>query len=110
MNNHASPPPNDSWTRLAAAARRAPAPSPPLVGDDDFSARVVARWLRPPAATSPAPAFLAPLWEAWSLRGLAAAGALALVVLAFSFPALQDGAAGQDALSLDPLDGLLADF
>lgn len=103
------PPSDDPWTRLAATARRAPARSP-LAGDEDFAARVVARWLHPPPAPAPgSAAFLAPLWEAWSLRGLAAAGALALAVLAFSLPALQEGT-GLDALSLDPLDALLADF
>lgn len=110
MNPFPLPPSNDPWQRLATRARRAPVATPPAGGEPGeaewFTAQVVARWLRPPAV--PAPVVLP--WETWSLRGLVAAGVVALGLLAASLPALSDGFVGPELATLDPWTTLFPDF
>ena len=98
----------DSWQRLVALARTVPETVPAVDAFDDarFAARVVQRWThhRPIPASRNLP------WEAWSLRGLAAAGALAAVMLTWNLPLLSADTPPDDVLPPDSLAELAASF
>jgi len=85
MNDH-----NETWNRLARAARRAPAEQP-AEAPFGFSHRVVARWL----AAGPQPR-LSP-WELLAVRSLGLAALVMLVSLAASFNAVRAQFASEPA-------------
>ena len=100
---------SDPWQRLTVLARTAPGAVPPNDPEDDarFAALVVNR--RPRAALSVAGWGLP--WETWSLRGVAAAGVLAAVMLTWNFPLLTaSDNLPDDVLPPDPVAELAAAF
>ena len=104
----------DPWQNLLALAHTSPAAAPVSEPADDarFAARVVARWARPlpvPAPSSAVFSFGLP-WEAWSLRGVAAAGVLAALMLAWNLPLLTADNLPDDVLPPDPVAELAATF
>lgn len=107
----------DSWQRLTALARTVPAPLSPTDPADDarFAAGVVRRWLHPPAPTAAGLAASASVprglpWEAWSLRGVLAAGVTAALMLAWNLPLLSPDNTPADLLPPDPVAELAAAF
>ena len=106
--------PSDPWQTLTALARTAPAATAPAADPDDdarFAAAVVRRWTRPPPVPTPAAPVLTALpWEAWSLRGFAAAGVAATLMLAWNLPLVQADDAATDFLPPDPVAELAAAF
>ena len=72
--------PQDRWQKLARLARQAP-PATGSPAPFGFATRVAARWA---AGERLAPSAW-DLWERFSLRGLALAGALALATLCASY-------------------------
>lgn len=99
----------DPWQNLVALARTVPdepVPAADPVDDARFAARVVHRWTHPPL-----PAARGLPWETWSLRGLAAAGALAAVMLTWNLPLLNAAdTPPDDVLPPDPVAELAASF
>jgi hypothetical protein len=92
--------PQDSWGRLAGAARNAaPRPADPPLG---FATRVVARW------KETATAELASPWELLSLKSLAFAVVVMLVSLGASYQSVAEQFAG-DALEPAALISLLSE-
>ena len=97
----------DPWQRLVALARTVPEIVPAMdpVEDERFAIRVVHRWRHPPAPPSRGLP-----WETWSLRGLAAAGALAAVMLTWNLPLLSADTPPDDVLPPDSVAELEASF
>ncbi len=109
----------DPWQELIASARQevTPRASDDLAAAEDFSRRVVSRWLSENRLRGDrwirAPRFTAggaSMWETLGLRGLAVAAALAVAALLWGFaPDATAGASGSEFFILDPLSGLLSD-
>ncbi len=104
----------DPWQNLLALTRTSPetVPVPDPADDTRFAARIVSRWVQPPLPPPPSPSvfsFGLP-WEAWSLRGMAAAGALAMAMLAWNLPLLTPDNLPDDVLPPDPVAELAATF
>ena len=104
----------DPWQNLLALAHTSPAPVPVSDPAEDarFAARVVARWVHPlpTLPSSPAVFSFGLPWEAWSLRGVAAAGVLAALMLAWNLPLLTGDNLPDDVLPPDPVAELAATF
>lgn len=106
--------PPDPWQHLLALARTSSPGAIPVsnpVDDARFAARVVARWAHPPQVSPTPVAFSFGLpWETWSLRGMTAAGALAVLMLAWNLPLLTRDNLPDDVLPPDPVAELAATF
>jgi hypothetical protein len=92
---------NDAWNKLAALARKAPAPAEDGV-PFGFAARVVAL-SKTHRETEPSPLAA---WEWLSFRSLALAGVLALASLAINYDLLTPGQPGDLAMADPGVDTL----